>query len=657
VVIRSTRSLTRAQVGQGLLLAAIFTVGAVFRLSTLGSIRLTYDNSYTIYDSLRGLAGAGWPVMGQYSSVFLPSGILMTYVEALPLLVWRSPWAVAIFIVSLNTLAIGFVFWAARKLLGNAAGYIAAFLFAINPWVVFYSREMWVSSLMPFFVTLIAASLWPVLATDRHSAKGIIVAALAVTAMTQTYVASLGLLISIGLLLILFRKVIPRRPVLIGSLVFVAAMIVYGLGLVAQWNTTVADLGKFLTGGGTWHFTREGIDHALRFVTGMDFHAQYRELALGSDILANVSVIFYGFLTIVLAIGIGLAVRAIWQKRPERRAGIVLLVWYTVPILLMTVTSHQVHPYYLLLSVPAGQLLTAWGFLPFMRRPFGRAAVALALCGCAIVFGLNWHWFNVNVAQHPTMPKLDGWTLETATQMGDVVRQLTDDEATGSRVVVDARPQLIGAASGKYARVLSGIDYPNYVVLPGNQSLLYLLINQPPTTVNFGSHAQAFPEKDLHFADGTQVSFVRVAPYDHAQALELPQVKVDWPSAAGLTFLGYTLKGAAQPGNPINLATYWRVDERTEINGENFVGASYQLFDSNGQRQAQADGHGQWARRWQAGDVYVEQVRVDLPANLEAGDYDLKVGLFDSIHQQSFEFAAPQGAHAAFNIPVTIAAH
>ncbi len=71
---------------------------------------------------------------------------------------------------------------------------------------------------------------------------------------------------------------------------------------------------------------------------------------------------------------------------------------------------------------------------------------------------------------------------------------------------------------------------------------------------------------------------------------------------------------------------------------------------------AQADGHGQWAHRWQAGDIYVEQVRVDLPANLATGEYQLKVGLFDGIHQQNFDFTTPQGAQATFDIPVTIAA-
>jgi 4-amino-4-deoxy-L-arabinose transferase-like glycosyltransferase len=657
MVMRSIRSLTRAQVGQGLLSAAIFVVGAAFRLGNLGSMRITYDNSYTIFDALRGLAGAGWPAMGQPSSVFLPSPLLMTYVEALPLVVWRSPWAVAIFIVSLNTLAIGFVFWAARQLLGNVAGYIAAFLFAINPWLVFYSRETWVSSLMPFFVTLIAASLWPTLATDKRSSKGVLIAGLTVAVMTSSYVTSLGLLISIGLLLFLFRSVIPRRPVLIGGFVFAVGMIVYGLGLLTQRDTTVANLNKFLSGGSAWQFNPDAIYHALRFVTGMDFHAQYPELRLGSDWLANLSIAAYSLLTIVLIIGIGLAVRAIWQRRPERRTGVVLLIWYGVPILLMTMSSHQVHPYYLLLSVPAGSLLAAWGFLPFARRPIGRVAVGAVLCGCAVIFGLNLHWYNVNVAQHPTQPKLDGWTLNAASQLGDVIRQLTPDDPSGSRVVVDTYPPLPGAFSGKYVRVVSGVAYPNFIMLPGTQPLLYILVNQPQVLTNFGPHAQTFPTKTLQFADGTSASFVRVMPYDQTTALELPQVKVNWQSTSGLTFLGYTLNGEPNPGTPMELVVYWRVGDDNPIDGADFVGASYQLFDATGQRRAQTDGHAQWAHRWEPGDIYVEQAQIDLPPDLAPGNYELKISLYDSIHQQSFQFEPPEGTQATYDLPIVIATH
>jgi hypothetical protein len=143
-------------------------------------------------------------------------------------------------------------------------------------------------------------------------------------------------------------------------------------------------------------------------------------------------------------------------------------------------------------------------------------------------------------------------------------------------------------------------------------------------------------------------------PYDEIAAAALPQVKVDWPTSSGLTFLGYTLNGTPHPGNPIDLVTYWRVSEDPPFNGENYVGAVYQLFDPGGQRYAQTNGHAQWAYRWEPGDTYVEQARIDLPPDLAPGNYELAISLNDSIHQQRFEFGSAEAAQAMFNIPITI---
>ena len=637
-------------------LVAILALGAVYRFADLGLVRITYDNSYTIYDALRGLSGGGWPSMGQASSVFLPSPTLMTYVEALPLLVWRSPWSVAIFIIGLNTLAIACVYRAARKLLNQPAGYIAALLFAINPWVVYYSRETWVSSLMPLFVTLIAASLWPVLVDRPRASGGLLIAALTVTAMTQSYIASWGLLVTIGVLLILFRSSIPRRPFLIGLGVFVAGFIVYGLGLLSMWDSTLANLNKFLSGGNPSHFTREGIDHAVRFVTGMDFHAQYSDLTLGSGALTGLSQIAYAVLTLALLVGAGLAVRAIIQRRRERAAAGVLLVWYCVPVLLMTYTSHPVHPYYLLLSVPAGHVLAAWGLLPFVQRPIGRVVVGALVCGVAIVFGLNLHWFNVDAALHPTNPNLNGWTLESGVQVGNTISELTDYDPVSPRMVVDARPSLPGSLSGKNVRLISGLEYPNYVVLPGAGPLLYVLMNPTQKPDVLGPNAETFSDKALRFVDGAQVAFIRVKPYTRSAALALPETSVDWPSAAGLSLLGYTLNQPLVSGGDLELTTYWRVDELRPGYEQWFIGAYYQLLNQAGQQAANADGHSQYARRWQQGDVYVEHTHMALPNDLAAGDYALTIGLFDSNQGQAYPFVPAGGAQDNLSITVAIGA-
>ena len=636
-------------------LLVIVIVGAGLRLIDVGTLRLSYDNSYPMYEALRGLEGGGWSLLGQPSSVFLANPPLMNFIQAIPLLVWRSPWAVSLFIIGLNTLAIVCVYHAARSLLGEVAGYLAAALFAINPWVVVFSRMTWVQSLLPLFAALIAGSLWPVLIGRRQRAgRRIVIAGVALTFAGLTYVQAWSLVIPIGLLLLVRRAVIPRRPFIIGVSIVLVGGAIYGVGLVSDWATTRAALDKFAATSQPLRVTPDGLNHAVRLVTGLDFDAQVTDLSTQADGLSACSKVVYVGLGLALLAGVCLAGLAVWHARRERHVGLILLISFCVPILLSTVTSHPIHPHYLLITLPAGQLLAAWGLLPLMRRPLGRGLIVAGLSGAALVLGLTLHEYNLAAARQPTRPQFDGWTLTAGTEVGDVVRQLTADNRSPRRLVVDARPSLIGSFSGQVALVLNGLDYPDYVALPGAESLLYVLVNAAPDEPVFGARVETFPDRTLEFPDGTRVSFVRVQPYDQAAALRLPQVPINWPSAAGLTLLGYTLNGPIEPGGLITWMTYWRVDDLRPGSQEWSIGAFYQMFNQAGQKVANADGHSQYARRWQVGDVYVERTTVTLPVDLTPGDYTLNIGLIDGLRDQAYPFQPPAGAQTSLSIPVIV---
>lgn len=70
------------------------------------------------------------------------------------LLAGFSPVGPAIMIALLGVLTVGLVWFIGREWFGDIAGYVAAFLYAISPTIIIYSRSSWNPNIMPFFALL-----------------------------------------------------------------------------------------------------------------------------------------------------------------------------------------------------------------------------------------------------------------------------------------------------------------------------------------------------------------------------------------------------------------------------------------------------------------------------------------------------------------------
>jgi len=628
---------------------AIIAAGAAFRFFDLGLVRFSYDQSYPMVDALRILEERVFPLVGQPSSVFLDNPPLMSYLQAVPLLLWRSPWAVYFFIVALNTIAIYFVFRAAQQLLGDGVGLLSAFLFAVNPWVVAFSRTTWVQASIPFFMSLIAWGLWPVLATENRSSARVLIASIAVTAMAHTYIQAFGVLAQIAPLLVIFRKKIPRKPLLAGILIFATAVVIFGAGQLERWDVIQGKLASFLSRD-ELRLTSEGVEHAMRLVTGQDFDAQAIGQQAGDEVRRIFSPITTVLLSAALVAGLIRAMLIMRRQSAHRSTAIVLLMWFLVPILLTSVSSNPVHPHYLLLTIPAGHILASWGVSPLFRGAGTRWVALAGLIILAVFFGVNLNRMNEDVARSPTSPRFNGWALESAAKVGQAVRDLTEANRFPRRIVADGHSAVLSGMSGVRVKTLSGLDFPSFVVLPGSEPLLYVLVNTSAGPGILGPHQESFVEYDLQFADGAHASFVRVQPYDRSAALALPGVKADWPSESGLSLLGYTLEENVQPGDTIDVTTYWRVDALQPGREEWFIGAFYHLVNPQGQKLAEENGHGQWSRRWEPGDIYVERVSIPVPKDVTLGLYTLEVGLFDSVHARGYSLQSPDGPVYSYSI-------
>lgn len=627
----------------------LILLGAAFRLIDLGTVRVGYDESYQAYLALRLLDGGELLLIGQPSSVFLDNPPLMAYLQALPLLLWRSPWAVYLFVTILNSLATGFVYEGTRKVLGSAAAFLAALLFAINPWLAYYSRLPWTQGLLPFFMAIIAWGLWPTLVTDKPEPRRIFIALLALTAMMQTYILAFALVVPVGILLVLFYRRLPRRPLWAGGVILVLSLLLYGVGIATRSEQNTAKFSNFVTSEAAG-VKLEALQHALRFVTGQDFNGQEPnspdQVAPSAGMVAT-----QVFLSLAVLLG-GVRAVLLWRKdAAAHRLALILLIWFGLPTLGLALLPTLVHPHYLLLTLPAGHVLAAWGLEWGWSRPQIRWLILIFLLLIAGQFGWNMKRAGEAVAAAPGSSSVNSWALLQAGRLGDAMRDLTTGQPLPQRIVAVDEAALLSGMSGVYLETIDGLTYPGFIVLPGQEPLLYLFVNQSRTP---GFLAETEPDRMMQLVDGTTAELVRVLPVSRDEALVLPQNPVVWTSDAGLTLLGYDLAWVDDDTRTLLVTSYWRVEDLHPDRGAWFVSPFYHLLNGQGQIEVNVSPHGQWGYRWQVGDVYVERVALALPDGSAPGNYELAIGLYDPIHSLSFMMNSPDTRELFYRLLVEI---
>ncbi len=93
-----------------------------------------------------------------------------------------------------------------------------------------------------------------------------------------------------------------------------------------------------------------------------------------------------------------------------------------------------------------------------------------------------------------------------------------------------------------------------------------------------------------------------------------------------LTFEGYQVGGDIyHPGETVEVVTYWRVDGPAPARLRMFT---HVLFDPGGMPIAQADLLGPLAETLQPSDIFAQVHYIALLQRLQAGDYDLSVGMY-----------------------------
>lgn len=599
------------------------------RLYALDTVRFNIDHAYPIWQGMRTLDYQQWPLVGQATSVLFANPALTGYLYLPPLMLWRSPLGVYALVIALNALAVPFTFQAGRALLRrDAPALIAAALVAFNPWIIEYSRTTWVQSLMPFFVTLIAALIVPVwVGTASHRGRRMLAALIVATLFTQTYLLAFLIVAPLALISLILWRRIPWRYAAAGIVIFMLVTAAYGIALI-QSPTANLDRTTAFTSTAP-RLTDEALLHALRLTSGEGY--AWARSANQPDVSTRQPLEFavHGVLMLALISGVIQAGYALVKRTPRRDAALIALVWWALPVIAMSYTGSPVHPFYQLLGVPMGAVLAAWGVDALLQRRAGVSLITAALTLWAALMLLNFARGTQENVQQAGREGLPGLLLGDGLALGGVIQELLPPQGI---VYANVNEWILNALAGRLFTVIDAVQSPRVTLVPqvGGLYIEASLPDESPFTPRL-----SVPAARLTLADDSLIT-VRRFEAGGADLTGVPQI-VHIESVDGLTLAGYDRR-TTRDGRHV-LITYWRVDAVSDAARQMFYGPFAHVFNAEGERIAIADGVPLSGLLWNVGDVYIQRMTYDAPE-----DHRVSVGLYDINAARNAVFTLPDGA-------------
>ncbi len=627
-----------------LILLAILVVGFVLRFQYFGAIEVNLDQVYPIWQALDTLDNGHFPLAGQGTSVLFANPPLTGYIF-LPLMALTRQFVTAyVLTISLNSLAIYFAYRAFKRLMSSQAALIGTALFAANPWVIEESRRTWVQCLMVFFTCLIFWALVAVITrqTPRPGQK-ILIALVGLAIFANTYLLSYALAAPVGLLILIYWRRIPKKPLLASGAIFVALFGLYAIGLARQWDDTKTRTESFT--GGSSSLSDEALSHALRLVTGWEYPAARGVYAPARDAVTrnDMTNLVHQVLSLILLVGVARALYRLFKRRhtPDHDTAVILLIWFWLPVLMMSYVSKSVHPHYLLLTLPAGHGLVGWALEPLIQRtpaqksaprkitPLVQYAISAGIVFAMGLNGLNSIRYGQEIATYPgnRIP----WTLPIgpAMKFGAGIRENYQD---GMVVYTQIGEWPSMAMSGKTFPAVYNFLIQAAVVIPRGGGL-YVKFHGPTQPIDPPAHGR-IADIPIRLDDGTRISL-----WELRQDFE-PTHPADIPSDAGIRFIGWWLLDPLKPGHTSTLRVYWQVDSLVPERGWwNFAPYAH-VLDNQRQVRYVADGAYIPALTWRVGDWMIYDLKLQVPADIQ-GPITVLTGFYDS----------PRGVNAIFNYP------
>ncbi len=612
---------------QRLALFGILLLATLLRIEQPDLLALGGDES-TALNQAYDVAHGDLLTIAPFSGSILPHPPAFLYTLAPAFLVGDDLRIAAVYKGLLGVAAVALTWWLARRYFGSGPALWAALLFAVAPWVVLTARKVSIEPL-PLYTLVLMAGVLEV--RVRRSAWGWAIAGLGLALCLGTHLSYVGLAIVVALLLLPAWRTLRLGPALIG---LAPLALLTGTYLAHEATIGFANFARLLGGGAI--SSEPAIDQWLKLwfplwlsggwhisdLTGPAFAAWRSRVPEWTDVVNVFQVLFLIGATVWLVRRVLCAHRS---GSSESAPHTVLLAWLVGPILFFGVFPLSAYIHYYLSLYPAPFIVMGLALeRVWQTRPW-RWAVAL---GAALV--LSWQVVMIQhfldfVGKRATTPGGYAEPIRSGLTAVEPARRAAATEGLTDIILVspDTDPAIASTASELRALTLGMRQrYVNpsqsmilrgassqYLLAPGQEEGLRWL--RPYVPEGFVSQITALRDGVDHYI------YVRIPGAYVTKTLPEADWAL-WESGARLIDVEVTRDGAA-----LDVVTFWSITAVPAYGVHWF----HHLFAGD-QRIAQADIGGVDVGSWRVGDVLLNHVSIEIPADAPAGPYDLRLGSY-----------------------------
>jgi hypothetical protein len=627
-----------------LLLMCIVVLAVGLRLSRLDLAEFKSDEAGIERAALALVREGKFLAVGPSSSQGPAHPPLQIYLLAVPFAITQDPRLAVLVVALVHSAAAIVIFLIGERFFDHLAGLIAAFLFAVNPWAIYYARKIWTQN-WPLATTLFIFCLL-IFVVERRS-RALIGAALALVALVGAHLGGMAFVILAVPVLILFRSQIERRWLVIALLILLLLALPYLYFDAAHgWENL---RGVFQLGVGEVEIDIDAARFAAWLSSGFHFQdlagARYDQFLDSLPALRWLDVLAMALLGGgVLHLGFRVA-RELWRRRVgwKRSVGrdVVILLWLLVPVALQTRHTQPVYPHYFILLYPVQFLIigillsdaSTWARARRGARPArwllaGSMVLLVVIAAWQVYLGQRFARFAAQYDTPDGYGPVVGPLVKTASAAGDAAFDGAEIMvvAQGDNPVWDNLPSAFD--------VLLPREHPHRFV-DGQTGLVF---PQHPT-VYVTTPAVDRESTALGQLSGTELVSEIAAPGEQLyrvfrrenrnrdDVLEgLTEIPVPRRFSNGVEFLAYAVDSAGQPDGSLELILAWWLDGPPSQDTDYHFFAH--LLNAAGERVGQHDLAGFPTASWQMGDLVLTRFKVEVDRDAAARELWARFGMY-----------------------------